>query len=124
MVEKLKPMIADDRYYFLSIVIMVAIISFGLGRFSVSTESSHDQVATESGAAVRLVESSELGDDSLTVPFAEVTATALVASKNGSRYYRQHCSGVARINEENRIYFPDEERARAAGYTRAAQCFD
>lgn len=47
-----------------------------------------------------------------------------VASKNGTKYYKVTCSGVARINEENKVYFATEIEAQNAGYDRASGCFD
>ncbi len=46
----------------------------------------------------------------------------ITASINGIRYYYAHCSGVGRINVENRIYFGSEMAAEEAGYTLAQNC--
>jgi len=46
----------------------------------------------------------------------------LVASKNGTRYYYEHCAGVKRIKEANKIYFDTEAEAIARGLTLAANC--
>ncbi|MFA6416030.1 MAG: hypothetical protein WCW56_00910 [Candidatus Paceibacterota bacterium] len=57
--------------------------------------------------------------DSLSAP---VSSGRLVASKNGTRYYYEHCSGVKRIKETNKIYFDSEGEAMARGLTLAANC--
>ena len=46
----------------------------------------------------------------------------VVASKNGTKYYFAWCSGVGRINEENKIYFNTEEEAIILGYSLAKNC--
>lgn len=53
----------------------------------------------------------------------EATAEeGVVASKNGTKYYYSHCSGVGRIKEENRVYFSDNLAAEKAGYEIAKNC--
>jgi hypothetical protein len=44
------------------------------------------------------------------------------ASKNGTKFYYDNCSGGKSIKTENRIWFEKEEEARAAGYTLATNC--
>jgi hypothetical protein len=46
----------------------------------------------------------------------------IVASKNGTKYYYLHCSGVGRIKEENRVYFDSFQEAESAGYEIAKNC--
>ncbi len=46
----------------------------------------------------------------------------IIASKNGTKYYFSHCSGLKRIKTENRIYFGSSESAEKAGFTLAANC--
>lgn len=45
-----------------------------------------------------------------------------MASKNGSKYYPVGCKAGERIKLENRIFFANEEEARASGYTRTTNC--
>lgn len=51
-----------------------------------------------------------------------ISKAKLIASKNGSRYYYSHCSGINRIKPENRIYFDTPEQAEAQGLSLAANC--
>ena len=46
----------------------------------------------------------------------------IVASKKGSKYHLEDCSGAKRIKEENKIWFNSEKEARKAGYEPAANC--
>ena len=82
-------------------------------------------VAVETGTAgVTLLADESVTDDRLTISAAEADAATVVGSQNGARYYRLDCSGVGRINEENLLYFPSVDHARAAGYTPASGCFE
>lgn len=47
---------------------------------------------------------------------------AVVASKNGSKYYLASCSGAKRIHNENKIWFTSATAALAKGYTPAQRC--
>lgn len=44
------------------------------------------------------------------------------ASKNGTKFYYDNCSGGKSIKSENRIWFETVEEAQAAGYTIATNC--
>ena len=123
MREKLKPIVLNDRIFYLLVCCLVAVSAFGLGRASVIPPENMPGQSQEHGD-VRLLTEPALTDDRLTIPAAEASSEALVASVNGARYYRQDCSGVGRIDPENLLYFPDERRARAAGYTPARGCFE
>ena len=46
----------------------------------------------------------------------------ITASKNGTKFYYMNCSGVKRINMENRVYFESESAATEAGYSIAKYC--
>lgn len=48
---------------------------------------------------------------------------AVVASKNGGRYYLASCSGAKRIHQENKVWFTSVAEARSKGYTPAQHCF-
>lgn len=45
-----------------------------------------------------------------------------LASKNGTKYYRNTCSGADRILEENRVWFDTEDEAIAKGYEKSTTC--
>jgi hypothetical protein len=47
---------------------------------------------------------------------------SFVASKNGSVYHLEWCSGAMRIKEENKIYFSTKEEAEKKGYRPAKNC--
>ena len=47
---------------------------------------------------------------------------AVLASRNGTRYYFPQCSGASRISEANKVWFASEAEAKAKGYTLASGC--
>ena len=88
------------------IVVLVAVISFGLGRLSVA-EERRPSVAVNTA--------------STSAETATIEGT-LVASRNGTAYYFPWCSGASRISEANKIWFQTEADARQAGYHAAKNC--
>ena len=128
MVAKLKEFV--KRYHselILGIaVIAVTIISFNVGRLSV-----HSQTAT---VPLRLIppghSSGETADSNSSGFTAQSTAKpvprdpTVVASKAaGSKLYHfTWCSGAKRIAEKNKISWPNEAAAIAAGYSLAGNC--
>jgi len=47
----------------------------------------------------------------------------VVSKSSGSKkYHHTWCSSGSRIKEENRVWFPDAQAARDAGYTLAGNC--
>lgn len=109
--------LVERKDVFLSLVIiLVAFLSFGLGRLSKIEEAK---------IPVRII-----GTET-PIPAAKNDASAVsaipaggnyVASKNGSKYFLPWCSGASQIKEENKIWFSSVEEAKATGYTPAANC--
>ena len=88
-----------EAYILPAVVVMVGLAAFGLGRLSAAGESSP------------LVQNNE-------APYS----ANFVASKSGTSYYLPSCGGVAKIKEENRVWFATVAEAQAAGYTAAINC--
>lgn len=109
--------------------VMVSLLSVGgalylVGRIdaSESLQQSPIEVVYPEESAVRqhTVMTEDSGEGQLkSVP---EPSEALVASRNGTRYYTPGCSGIGRINAENRIYFDTVEEAEAYGLTLAQAC--
>ncbi len=127
MLKKLKYFLEDDSIYTFLIVSLLIIIAFGAGRVS-ALEITHFSffdvtTDTESQVALTLTKESGVVDDS---PFIshpdQITGDTVAASRNGTRYYYLHCSGIARINEENLLFFKSSQHAQFSGYLRAANC--
>lgn len=90
-----------------SVIILVALISFGLGRLSKIGESKIPITIENLTGAVNNI----------------ATSTGnFVASKNGTKYHYPWCSGAQSIREENKIWFSTAEEAKKAGYQPASNC--
>lgn len=115
--DGVKALVKEDLYFYTGLIILVAVLSFGLGRLSMQqTEYANKQpqvVLTAQPAAV-------------VAPTLETKTSAemgqLVASKKGTKYHLLTCPGAKQISEENKIYFNSEAEAAALGYAPAANC--
>lgn len=112
MFEKLKSFLADDAFFYTIVILLVAGISFGLGRHSVG-----QKMAQNSSPGVVLHESTEVVTDEVKVEQATV-----VGSRSGTKYHLLDCPGAQQMKEENKVYFESVDMAEAAGYTPAANC--
>jgi len=94
-----------------AVIILVALISFGLGRLSKIGES-RVPITIE--------------NLSTTTPAEKITDNKImgnyVASKNGTKYHYPWCAGAQSIKEENKIWFSTAEEAQKAGYQPASNC--
>jgi len=121
------------RKLFLSItIILVAGLSFGIGRLSVvgkrepiqieyDASISNSQFPISNEASVSQAVSNI--ENSLKTENSKIENSApVVVSKNGTRYHYLHCGGAKQIKEENKIIFPTAHAAESAGYTLAANC--
>ena len=118
--KKLKAFISDDGYFYTVLIIVISLLSFGLGRMSVQ-EPVHQQqsqiVLTEQSATVGSITPTSTPTTTKTE-----TIQNFVASKKGTKYHLPTCPGAKQMSEKNKIYFSSEEEAKAAGYTRAKNC--
>lgn len=124
MKEKFKSYILNDQIFFGSILILMSVISFGLGQSSVSKVATDkpDSLRENKVNIVKGEESSVKESAQTTNQPTATKETKYLASKNGKRYYLPECSGVKRIKPENIITFSTKEAAQAAGYTKAVNC--
>lgn len=119
MYEKLKSWLADDASFYAVLLVLVGVVSFGLGRQSVTSTM---MVGSEQPARVSLQQSF-----SPPVPVTEESNTPVaqqlvVASKSGSKYHLPDCPSASQIKADNKIEFASAQQAEAAGYTPAANC--
>jgi hypothetical protein len=125
--RKFKDLFLDSELFLAVLILLVAVVSFGLGRMSIVAESLNSDGQT---AKVRLT--TALTPNQQTTPSSpsapaeesvDVSANGnYVASKNGARYHLPWCPGAQQMNEENKIWFDTKEEAEIAGYTPAANC--
>ncbi|MCR4283830.1 MAG: hypothetical protein NUV64_00725 [Parcubacteria group bacterium] len=115
--KKIKPYEAD---MFISLtIILVAFLSFGLGRLSKIKESKTPITIENMQASIlsaqNMSNNSQLGGSTAKLG-------VIVASKNGTKYHFPWCSGALRIKDENKIWFESEDEAKKAGYGPASNC--
>ncbi|MCR4279750.1 MAG: hypothetical protein NUV78_03375 [Candidatus Zambryskibacteria bacterium] len=115
------------RKLFLSlIIILVATLSFGLGRLSSSQRGEgvrleyNPQLTTDPSTS--LGASNQQSANALNAIKTIENSTSVVASKNGTKYHYPHCSSAKRILDANKIVFASPQAAEASGYTLAANC--
>lgn len=117
--EKIKGGLEVGDIAFVFIVILVGTASFGLGRLSVQPREN-DEMSNK----VVIVEAPSTGseEDTLTRVNTDIDEGKYVASRNGTKYYTEDCSGANSINEENKIWFRSGEEAELAGYEKSSTC--
>jgi len=125
MYEKLKSFASNDALYVTVLLLLVGVVSFGLGRQSVLSSNLSSQAPA--GIIFTEAQPRENIAPSATTPPSPQTAiteasTSVVASRNGTKYHRTDCPGAKQIKDENKVYFATTALARAAGYTPAANC--
>jgi hypothetical protein len=127
MFEKLKSLLAEDSLFYSLLVVLVAVVSFGLGRQSVQFQ---DDRVTSSGqnSEVSVLEAKPVfptvSTSSARAAVGAVTSgeVVVVASKSGTKYHLPTCPGAKQIKPENIVEFSSIQEAEAAGYTPASNC--
>ena len=111
---------SQKELYLATVIILVAIISFGLGRLSKIREEKTpitienikaDAVSTSSTININANKAVTNKNDKI-----------FVASKNGKKYYYAWCESAKIIKEQNRVWFSTKEDAEKAGYEPASNC--
>lgn len=122
-----------EQVFISVILILVALLAFGLGRLSVISERGGDfeiqylepegkvQGASITNTGSLKVEAGS-SDKNLQPSPSNLHAGAYVASKTGTAYHFPWCPGANLIKDENKIWFASKEEAEAAGYTPAGNC--
>ena len=124
------------RYFLAFLILLVSVVSFGLGKLSATTTShlsvsydpslsSLDQsrstttpLQTQSKSTLSSTQPAAIqaGVESLSQP----SDTKVSASSKGTKYYYSYCK--SNISAKNKIMFESKEMAESAGYTLAANC--
>ena len=114
--------------YLAAVIVLVAVISFGLGRLSkireektpitIETASSMSDIDEKTnGAGIMLQHNSS------TISSATSSSSKIfVASRNGKKHYYAWCESANVIKEQNRVWFSTQAEAEKAGYQPAANC--
>ncbi|OGI74457.1 hypothetical protein A3D42_01200 [Candidatus Nomurabacteria bacterium RIFCSPHIGHO2_02_FULL_41_18] len=99
------------------IVILVGLISFGLGRLSKQPKNEGLKIEYKGETADITANVSRPVLDT-----GKIATRAFFASNKGSKYYPVGCSAGKNLKEENRIYFNTRESAEIAGYELSTSC--
>jgi hypothetical protein len=119
MFQKLKSYLADDAFFYGVLIILVGVVSFGLGRFSVQ-ETLIINDKNSSKAEITVLEPKI--DLNPPVTATNTSQIKVVGSKSGTKYHLPDCPGAKQMKEANKIYFDSVALAAAAGYTPAGNC--
>lgn len=132
--NKIKGIIGIDTMTLmcLLVVILVGLSSFGLGRLSVSDDSSNKEIKLENkninvvkgeiGKSIEVENSMKNTLGGIEKVEGIQKEKMYVASKNGKLYYSVSCSGAKRISEKNKVWFSSKEDAEKNGYTPSTSC--
>jgi hypothetical protein len=126
MYEKFKRLLEDDGLFYGLIIVLVALSSFGLGRWSTGGEALGKEEVAGIVMSQREILPSEPSLESekedTVEPKLQKETGAYVASRKGTKYHLPSCPGATQIKDENKIYFDSKEEAEKAGYTAASNC--
>lgn len=117
----------DDLFLGL-VIVLVAFGSFGLGRLSkIESAKTPIRIENEPGVTTETFTAPVTGDKApsstdQSASVAGATASELIGSKNGKKYYYPWCSGASRISDANLIHFASKSDAEAQGYTPSSTC--
>jgi len=110
----------NTELYLTAVIVLVAVISFGLGRLSKIREEKTSITIENAKENTQIGESKPLSTSN--VDSGIKTDKIFVASKNGKKYYYAWCESANVIKEQNRIWFSTQAEAEKAGYQPAANC--
>ena len=138
--EKIKGLLANDRIFYITLIALLSVIFFILGRLSSTVDTKEPirridpqfNVQKEASGTSSLIAAPIMGIPAgkpTNTSSKEVTNTpsvpslgSYVASKKSDKYHLPWCSGAQRISEENKVWFASKEEAEAAGYAPAGNC--
>ena len=107
-----------------SVIFLVGLGSFGLGRLSATWPEKEPITITEETSTDDAVPH---GEEKASSPQTASAVKApwqgrFVASRSGKYYYLPSCPGAARIKDANKIWFETQEEAKSRGLAPAANC--
>ena len=117
----------NTELYWAAVIILVAVISFGLGRLSKIREEK-TPITIENASSMSDIDEKTNGagimleHNSSTISNFPSSSKIFVASRNGKKYYYAWCESANVIKEQNRVWFSTQAEAEKAGYQPAANC--
>lgn len=117
MLSQFKNLSKNQDLFIIITIILVALISFGIGRLT-APKTEPIQIKNLEKASV----------EDLIVPVQEQRSSEInyqgkvVGSKNSDKYHLSDCPGAKQISEQNKVWFDSIEAAEKAGYKPAGNC--
>jgi hypothetical protein len=122
MLTKLKNFVKTNfqDIFVILMVILVALISFGIGRLT-APKSEPIQIKNLEKASIEDINFEN--QEKVYPPTTEQSDVGqVVGSKNSDKYHLPDCPGAKQISEQNKVWFNSIEEAERAGYKPAANC--
>jgi len=104
-----------DEMSLVILIILIAVIAFGLGRLSISQKSNSVKIIQPTKSSTSTIPQNKILEKA-------IGNGAVIASKSGEAYHLPWCSGPSRIKPENIIWFKSSKEAEEAGYRPAKNC--
>ncbi len=138
LLEKIKPY--SDQVFLVAVIVLVGLISFGLGRLSAKYKTAElnikstivntadlNKIVTDGSVKNIKTVKKEVVPPSLegSDPDVEVTilpTQKIVGNKDSKIYHYENCSGALKMKAENKIYFASILEAKSAGFRPAGNC--
>lgn len=125
--KRLSGWIKTEELFLAATIVLVAAISFGLGRLSKIREEKTPITIENVGTSTEITTNASnknVTEKMLEQNFGNISQSQkiFVASKNGKKYYYAWCDSAQKIKESNRVWFFTKEEAEKAGYEPAANC--
>ena len=114
MLNNIKAFLLEDAVYFGLLLVLIALTSFGLGRYSTIVDVKN----TPQAPKMTLIQPKTRQ----MVTGTTTSEKTIVASKSGTKYHYIWCPGAKQIKEENKLFFTSETEAEAMGYSLAGNC--
>ena len=111
----------SGKYFVLTVVILLVITAFSLGRISGLQEKKPAVRVLNNFGEVRGASTQNEATPAQN-DIVQASSGQVVASKNGTKYHYPWCAGAKQISDKNKITFNSTEEARAKGYTPASNC--
>ncbi len=120
MISKIRKFVeAYNNVLFLVLaIILVGLVSFGLGRLSVGTSLSGDLIIDSVPIETKKIISA-IQDEPAVV---QQGSGEIIGNKNSKIYHRSDCSGAKMMSESNKVFFASIIAAKQAGYRPAGNC--
>ena len=108
-----------------AVIILITVISFQSGKISALKNRGEDGLTIKEASLEEVFEKKGTEGQAQRVESQQKATSELgrvVASKNSNKYHFSWCAGAGKISDKNKISFPTEAAALAAGYILASNC--